>query len=50
MKLSAYIAENANDAVRLVHENLGPDAVIVSVRKLPASGFARLLNRPGRSR
>jgi len=45
MKLSAFIAENANDAVRLVQENLGPDAVIVSVRKLPASGFARLLHR-----
>ena len=47
MKLSAFIAENANDAVRLVQENLGPDAVIVGVRKLPASGFARLLHRPG---
>jgi flagellar biosynthesis protein FlhF len=47
MKLSAFIAENANDAVRLVSENLGPEAVIVSVRKMPASGFARLLHRPG---
>ena len=47
MKSSAFIAENANDAVRLVQENLGPDAVITGVRKLPASGFARLLNRPG---
>ncbi|HEX9048622.1 MAG TPA: hypothetical protein VF988_16460, partial [Verrucomicrobiae bacterium] len=36
---------NANDAVRLVQENLGPDAVIVSVRKLPGNGFARLLQR-----
>ena len=47
MKSSAFIAENANDAVRLVQENLGPDAVITGVRKLPASGLARLLNRPG---
>lgn len=47
MKLSAFIAENANDAVRLVHENLGPDAVIVSVRKMPANGLARLLHRAG---
>jgi flagellar biosynthesis protein FlhF len=47
MKSSAFIAENASDAVRLVQENLGPDAVITSVRKLPANGFARLLNRPG---
>jgi flagellar biosynthesis protein FlhF len=47
MKLSAFTAENANDAVRLVQENLGPEAVITSVRKLPANGFARLLHRPG---
>ena len=47
MKSSVFTAENATDAVRLVHENLGPDAVIMSVRKLPASGFARLFQRPG---
>ena len=47
MKSSAFIADNANDAVRLVQQNLGPEAVIMSVRKLPANGFARLLNRPG---
>jgi flagellar biosynthesis protein FlhF len=47
MKLTAFTAENANDAVRLVQENLGPEAVITSVRKLPASGIARLLNRAG---
>ena len=47
MKLSSFTAENANDAVRLVTERLGPDAVIVSVRKLPGNGFARLLQRGG---
>jgi flagellar biosynthesis protein FlhF len=47
MKLSAFTAENANDAVRLVQQNLGPEAVIMSVRKMPANGFARWLNRPG---
>jgi flagellar biosynthesis protein FlhF len=47
MKSTVFTAENAHDAVRLVQENLGPDAVIVSVRKLPANGFARLLNRSG---
>jgi flagellar biosynthesis protein FlhF len=47
MKLTAFTAENANDAVRLVRENLGPDAVIMSVRKLPAIGLARLLHRSG---
>ncbi|MDR3459841.1 MAG: 50S ribosome-binding GTPase [Verrucomicrobiae bacterium] len=45
MKLSTFTAENANAAVRLVQENLGPDAVIVSVRKLPGNGLARLLHR-----
>jgi flagellar biosynthesis protein FlhF len=47
MKLTTFTAENAGDAVRLVQENLGPEAVIVSVRKMPANGFARLLNRSG---
>src|SRR5579871_3578137 len=45
MKLSTFTAENANDAVRLVQENLGPDAVILSVRKVAGHGFARLLQR-----
>jgi flagellar biosynthesis protein FlhF len=47
MKLTAFTADNANDAVRQVQETLGPEAVIVNVRKLPANAFARLLNRPG---
>ena len=45
MKLSSFTAENANEAVRLVQASLGADAVIVSVRKLPGNGFARLLQR-----
>jgi flagellar biosynthesis protein FlhF len=48
MKLSSFTAENANEAVRLVQANLGADAVIVSVRKLPGNGFARLLQRGGK--
>jgi flagellar biosynthesis protein FlhF len=47
MKLSAFIADNTQDAVRIVRENLGPEAVVISVRKLPQSGFSRLLNRGG---
>src|ERR1017187_6206365 len=47
MKMSVFTAENANDAVQLVQKNLGPEAVITSVRKLPASGLARLLQRAG---
>ena len=47
MKLSTFTAENAHAAVRVVQENLGPDAVIVNVRQLPAQGISRLLNRQG---
>jgi flagellar biosynthesis protein FlhF len=47
MKLSTFTAENADAAVRVVQQSLGADAVIVSVRKLPGNGFARLLQRGG---
>ena len=47
MKLSTFTAENAQAAVRIVQQNLGPDAVIVNVRQLPAQGFSRLINRNG---
>ena len=43
MKLTSFTAENANEAVRMVQANLGADAVILNVRKLPGNGFARLL-------
>jgi flagellar biosynthesis GTPase FlhF len=47
MKLSTFTAENAHAAVRAVQQNLGPDAVIVNVRQIPAAGISRLLNRHG---
>jgi len=47
MKLSVFVADNAEAAVQMVQTNLGPDAVIVSVRKLPGNGLARLLHRGG---
>jgi flagellar biosynthesis protein FlhF len=47
MKLSTFTAENAHEAVRIVQQHLGPDAVVVNVRQLPAQGFSRLLNRNG---
>ena len=47
MKLSTFTAENAHEAVRVVQQNLGPEAVIVNVRQLSAQGFSRLLNRNG---
>lgn len=45
MKPAAFIAKNATEAVRLVQENLGPDAVIMSVRQVPAKGLEGLLQR-----
>src|SRR5579859_3691987 len=48
MRSSVFTADNAEAAVRLVQENLGPEAVITNVRKLPASGLAGLLQRAGR--
>ena len=42
MKVVTFIAENPAAAVRQIHEQLGPEAVILSVRPLPAQGLARL--------
>lgn len=42
MKLICLVADSATAALAEVHERLGPDAVIVSVRPLPAPGLARL--------
>lgn len=42
MKLVTIIAENAPAALAQIHDQLGPNAVVVSVRKLPAHGIARL--------
>lgn len=48
MKTTAFIAENANIALAQIHEQLGPDAVVVSVRKLPAEGITRLWQNGGK--
>jgi flagellar biosynthesis protein FlhF len=47
MKPTVFTADNANDAVRIVQENLGPDAIIMSVRKVPSNGLAGLFQRSG---
>ena len=44
MKLICFVADNAAAALAEVRQRLGPDAVIVSVRPLPAPGLARLWN------
>jgi flagellar biosynthesis protein FlhF len=45
MKFLAITADNPNAALERVHEELGPDAVIVSVRKLPPEGLSWLWQR-----
>jgi len=40
MKLVAITANNPDAALEQVHEQLGPDAVVVSVRKLPREGIS----------
>ncbi|HWI59933.1 MAG TPA: hypothetical protein VNZ22_22075 [Bacillota bacterium] len=42
MKVVPFIAENAAAALAQIHAQLGPEAVVLSVRPLPASGLARL--------
>jgi flagellar biosynthesis protein FlhF len=41
MKLVAITAENANAALAQVYEQLGADAVVVSVKKMPGDGISR---------
>ncbi|HEX4343243.1 MAG TPA: hypothetical protein VH255_07620 [Verrucomicrobiae bacterium] len=47
MKPVPFIAENADAALKQIHEQLGETAVVLSVRKLPSNGLSRLLHRPG---
>ncbi|HEY1717708.1 MAG TPA: hypothetical protein VGH42_05355, partial [Verrucomicrobiae bacterium] len=41
MKLVAIVAENPSAALMQVYEQLGPEAVVVSVRKIPGDGISR---------
>ncbi len=47
MKILPFVAENAATALAEIHEKLGPDAVVLSIRRLPAHGMAWLWNRQG---
>ena len=47
MRLVPFIAESAAAALEKIHEELGPQAMVVSVRRLPANGFSRLWQRTG---
>jgi flagellar biosynthesis GTPase FlhF len=45
MKVVSFIAEDTTAALAQIHEQLGPEAVVISVRPLPARGLARLWQR-----
>lgn len=48
MKYVSIVAENASAALAQIHEQLGPEAVVVSVRKLPANGLSRFWKNGGK--
>lgn len=48
MKIVAFQAKDANTALTQIHAELGPEAVVVSVRRLPPDGIARLWQRHGK--
>lgn len=45
MQVHTFIAESANDAVERIRSELGPAAVVLSVRKLPRTGLDRFLKQ-----
>ncbi len=47
MKLVPFIADNANAALAQIQAQLGPRAVVLSVRKLPVGVMSRLWQRGG---
>src|SRR5262249_39400608 len=48
METVQFISDSAASALVQIHRQLGPDAVVFSVRRLPAQGVARLWQRNGR--
>src|SRR5678816_167539 len=45
MPTHTFIAESANEAVAQIRTELGPSAVVLSVRKLPRNGLSRLVKK-----
>lgn len=46
MEPVAFVAASAEEAVAQIRARLGPEAVVVNVRPLPAQGLARLWQKP----
>ena len=45
MKVVPFIAENAATALSRIHEQLGPEALVLSMRQLPRQGLARFWHK-----
>ena len=46
MQPTSFIAASAEEAVAQIRAKLGPEAVVLNVRPLPANGLARLWQKP----
>jgi flagellar biosynthesis protein FlhF len=46
MEPTSFTAASAEEAVALIRAKLGPEAVVLNVRRLPPNGFARLWQKP----
>ncbi len=46
MKVQTFIAPTAKEAIEVVHSSLGPDAMVVNIRKLPKPGWQGLFQSP----
>lgn len=46
MLVHTFIVESAAEAVGLIRNKLGPDAVVLNVRKLPGEGVSKLWRKP----
>lgn len=46
MQVHTFLAESVADAVVQIRETLGPEAIVLNVRRLPAEGLARLWQKP----
>lgn len=46
MKVVPFLASSPVEAVQQIRAELGPEAVVLNVRQLPANGLARLWRRP----
>src|SRR5580692_5003149 len=46
MQPTSFIASSAEEAVAQIRSKLGPEAVVLNVRPLPANGLARIWQKP----